>query len=146
MSTTTERASSDVAAFVERFIEAWAHPKLEGFAALVHPDVVLEQPMMPRMVGAGAQREGFRRLLEGFPGLRGEVLSWSGTSERLFIELRLNVPGRRPLEWTVVDRIRLEDGLVRERITYMDSLPLLLGVLTRPWLWRPLARMQLGRR
>jgi ketosteroid isomerase-like protein len=143
--TSTQAASEEATAFVERFIEAWAEPQLDRFMALMRPDVVLEQPMMPRMVGIDAAREGFRRLIEGFPGIRGRVLRWSADGDVVFIEMRLTVPaaGRRPLEWDLTDRIELDDDLVRERITYMDSVPIVLGVLTRPALWPAMARMYL---
>jgi hypothetical protein len=144
---TTKVASQDAAAFVERFIVAWAAPTVERLEALLHPDVVLEQPMMPRMAGLDAAREGFGRLLGTFPGIHGEVLHWSAEDDVVFIEMRMIVPaGGRPLEWELTDRIKLEDGLVRERITYMDSAPLVLGVLTRPALWRSMPRMYLPRR
>jgi hypothetical protein len=63
----------------------------------------------------------------------------------VFINLTLHTGGRRPLEWTVVDRIQIEDGLIRERISYFDSLPLMFGALTRPSLWWSLVRQQLRR-
>ena len=66
---TKKAASDEAAAFVERFIAAWAEPKVELLQELTH-----------------------------------------------------------------------DGGLVRERITYMDSLPIVLGVLTRPSLWAAMAR------
>ena len=36
------------------------------------------------------------------------------------------------MEWTVVDRIILEDGLIRERRSYFDPAPLLKAVALRP--------------
>ncbi|HEY7150173.1 MAG TPA: nuclear transport factor 2 family protein [Solirubrobacterales bacterium] len=139
-------ADDDAAAFVEKFIAAWADPTVEKLQELTHPDVVLEQPMMPRMVGKEGAREGFGRLLALFPGLRGEVLRWSAEGNLLMIEMRLTVPaGSRPLAWDLVDRIELDGGLVRERITYMDSLPIVLGVLRRPALWAAMARFYLPR-
>ena len=102
---------------------------------------------MPRMVGKDAAREGFARLLALFPGIRGEVLRWSTEGDLLMIEMRMTVPaGSRPLVWDLVDRIELDDGLVQERITYMDSLPIVLGVLTRPSLWAAMARFYLPQR
>src|SRR5262249_30506913 len=126
----TKRAATDeAAAFVEKFIAVWADPEVEKLQELTHDDVVLVQPMMPRMVGREAAREGFGRLLALFPGIHGEVLRWSAEDNLLMIEMRMTVPaGSRPLAWDLVDRIVLEDGLVRERITYMDSLPITLGV------------------
>ena len=140
-------ASKEAAAFVEKFIAAWGDPTVERLQELTHPDVVLEQPMMPRMVGKEAAHEGFGRLLSLFPGIRGDVLRWSAEDSLVLIEMRMIVPaGSRPLEWDLADRIELEGGLVRERITYMDSLPIVLGVLTRPALWPAMARFYLPRR
>lgn len=140
-------ASDEAAAFVEKSIAAWADPKVELLQELTHDDVVLVQPMMPRMVGKEAAREGFARLLALFPGIRGEVLRWSTEGDLLMIEMRMTVPaGSRPLAWDLVDRIELDDGLVRERITYMDSLPIVFGVLTRPSLWAAMARFYVPQR
>ncbi len=137
-------ASEESEAFVEKFIAAWSDPTVERLQELTHDEVVLEQPMMLRMVGKEAAREGFGRLLGLFPGIRGEVLRWSAEDSLVLIEMRMTVPaGSRPLEWDLVDRIELEGGLVRERITYMDSLPIVLGVLTRPALWPAMARLYL---
>jgi hypothetical protein len=129
-----------VSAFVERFAAAWREPRVDGFADLFHPDIVLEQPMLPRMVGKAAALEGFEQLLAAFPDIRGEVLGWGGDADALFINLRLRTGGSRPLEWTLVDRIRLEDDLIRERVSYFDALPLLAATMTRPGLWPRLVR------
>lgn len=140
-------AAEEANAFVEKFIAAWSDPTVERLQELTHPDVVLEQPMMPRMAGKEAAREGFGRLLSLFPGIRGDVLRWSAEDNLVLIEMRMIVPaGSRPLEWDLVDRIELEGGLVRERITYMDSLPIVVGVLTRPALWPTMARLYLPHR
>ncbi|MGH2965960.1 MAG: nuclear transport factor 2 family protein [Solirubrobacterales bacterium] len=141
---TAQPASEEATTFVEKFIAAWSDPKVELLQELTHPDVVLVQPMMPRMEGREAAREGFGRLLALFPGIRGEVLRWSAEDNLVMIEMRMTVPaGSRPLAWDLVDRIKLEGGLVRERITYMDSLPIVLGILTRPSLWPPMVRFYL---
>jgi hypothetical protein len=139
-------ASAEATTFVEKFIAAWGDPSVEKLQELTHDDVVLVQPMMPLMVGREAAREGFGRLLALFPGIHGEVLRWSAEGDLVMIEMRMTVPaGQRPLAWDLVDRIELEGGLVRERITYMDSLPIVLGVLARPTLWAAMARFYLPR-
>jgi hypothetical protein len=141
---TAQPASEEVTTFVEKFIAAWSDPSVEKLQEVTHDDVVLVQPMMPRMVGRDAAREGFGRLLALFPEIHGEVLRWSAEDNLVMIEMRMTVPaGSRPLAWDLVDRIELEGGLVRERITYMDSLPIVLGVLTRPSLWAAMARFYL---
>ena len=49
------------------------------------------------------------------------------------IEIRLHgTLGGRPLAWTAVDRLVLRDGLIAERHSYFDPLPLLGALLKRP--------------
>jgi hypothetical protein len=137
---------AQTASFVERFRAAWAQPTVEALMALLHDDVVLVAPMTARTEGKDEGRRAFERVLTGFPGLRGEVLSWGGTPDALFVELRLSAPvGRRPIEWTVVDRIRLEGEVATERITFMDSGEILRQVLRRPSAWPRMIRLQLAR-
>jgi hypothetical protein len=133
--------------FVRRFAAAWADPSPECLEALAHPDVLLRQPMMRPVRGAAAWRETVRELLGLVPDLRGEVLRWAGSGQDLFIELALRgTLARRPYEWTLVDRIKLEDGLVRERVSYFDPLPLMLEGLKRPSRLPRNLRLQLRRR
>ena len=121
------------AEFVKRFESTWASPSAQGLAALDHPDVVLVQPSMRTMRGRAEVERGWGELFAALPDLRGEVLGWSGEDDLVYIELRLRATiARRPFEWTLVDRIRLEDGLVRERISYFDPTPLFLESLKSP--------------
>jgi SnoaL-like domain len=140
-------ADSQAAEFVHGFAQAWADPSPERLADLAHPDIQLRQPMMRPMRGRGAWREAVRELLDLVPDLRGEVVCWAASGPDLFIELRLRgTLARRPYEWTLVDHIRLEDGLVRERVSYFDSLPLMLEGLKRPSRLVDNLRLQLRRR
>jgi hypothetical protein len=132
--------------FVQRFTEAWADPSPERLNALLHPDVRLEQPLDGVVVGHEAAGELWSRLFAAIPDLRGEVLSWAGRGDHLFIELKLSgTLGGRPLEWVTSDRIRLEDGLVAERVAYFDPLPLILAGLRRPSAWPRLLELNLQR-
>jgi hypothetical protein len=144
----TRRAADSAAAdFVHEFARAWADPSPERLADLAHPDVRLRQPMMRPMRGRAAWREAVRELLGLVPDLRGEVVRWAASGPDLFIELRLRgTLGRRPYEWTLVDHIRLEDGLVRERVSYFDPLPLVLEGLKRPSRLLANLRLQMRRR
>ncbi len=133
------------AEFVERFESTWARPSAKSLAALAHPEVVLVQPGMRTMRGRAQAERGWGELFEVLPDLRGEVLDWSGEGELVFIRLRLTARvARRPFSWTLVDRIELEDGLVRERISYFDQLPLLLETLKSPSKWPRLVRLMLS--
>ena len=134
MATAAEATAAPAAAeFVERFSAAWADPSPERLLELTHPDVVLIQPGMPRLEGTERARRGWARLFALWPDLRAEVDRWSATGDYVFIDFRLRATvGRRPFEWPAVDRVLLENGLVRERVSYFDPLPLMLESLKRP--------------
>lgn len=134
---TIAEATAEHEEFVRFFAEGWAIGAGEGFfehfIARKHPDVLLEQPLMPPARGHAGVRKMFGSLFAAVPDLRGEVVSWGPTHDGVLIELTLRGTfGGRPLEWTVVDRIVLEDGMIRSRRSYFDPLPLLRVMLTRP--------------
>jgi ketosteroid isomerase-like protein len=134
------------AEFVERFTEVWAEPTAERLAGLCHPDVVLIQPTVRTMRGRDDALQGWRELFATMPDLHGDVLGWSAAGDAVYIELRLRATiARRAFGWTLVDRIRLEDGLVRERVSYFDPTPVLLESLKRPSRWPALVRLMLPR-
>jgi ketosteroid isomerase-like protein len=137
--------STATAEFVEFFATGWAigAHDAEGFfrhfEQRLHPDAVMLQPVAPRTRGTRALRQLFGPLFRAVPDLTGEVQRWGATDDGVFIELTLRGSlGGRPLEWTVVDRIVLEDGLIRERRSYFDSLPLLKPMAMRPQATLPL--------
>jgi hypothetical protein len=133
--------------FVDRFAETWGRPTPEGLAALAAPGVRLVQPGMRTVHGKEAWREAVRELLELVPDLRAEVLRWGATDDGVLIEFTLRgTLARRPYEWTLVDRIVLEDGLVKERISYFDPLPVTLESLKAPRKLPAALRLQLRRR
>jgi ketosteroid isomerase-like protein len=130
---------ASAAEFVEFFATGWAigaHDPAgfyRHFEQRLHPAAVMIQPIAPPTRGPDALRELFGPLFEAVPDLTGKVLRWGETDDGVFIELTLRGNlGRRPVEWTVVDRIVLEDGKIRERRSYFDSVPLLKAVALRP--------------
>ena len=131
--TATGQEAGTEADFVKRFTEAWADPSPDRLNALLHPDGRLLQPIEPEIRGHAEAARAWRRLFYLLPDCRAEVLSWSGDDGLVFIQGRLGgtLAGRR-VEWTFVDRIRLEDGLVTERIAYFDPLPVMGQILRRP--------------
>jgi hypothetical protein len=137
--TTVAATKKSAAEFVEFFAEGWqlGARDVEGFfrhfGPRMHPDTVLIQPIALPARGPGALRELFGPLFRAVPDLTGTLRRWGETADGVFIELTLSGHlGRRPLEWTVVDRIILEDGLIRERQSYFDPAPLLKAVALRP--------------
>jgi hypothetical protein len=143
--TTAASARTAAAEFVEFFAAGWelgardAEGFFRHFGPRMHPDTALIQPIAPPARGPGALRELFGPLFKAVPDLTGTLRRWGQTDDGVFIELTLRGHlGSRPVEWTVVDRIILEDGLIRERRSYFDPAPLLKAVALRPHAALPL--------
>jgi hypothetical protein len=139
----TTKASA--AEFVEFFAAGWtlgardAEGFFRHFGPRMHPDTVLLQPIAPLAKGPGALRVLFVPLFKAIPDLDGEVTRWGETTDGVLIELTLRGHlGGRALQWSVVDRIILDDGLIRERRSYFDPAPLLRAVALRPHASMPL--------
>jgi hypothetical protein len=131
--------------FVEFFAAGWklgardAEGFFRHFGPRMHPDTVLVQPIASPARGPGALKELFGPLFTAMPDLHGTITRWGETADGVFIELVLSGHlGRKSLEWTVVDRIILEDGLIRERRSYFDPAPVLRAVASRPYAARAL--------
>lgn len=123
--------------FVAEFTDFWRDPSPQRLPDLLHPDVVLVQPLAPAMTGIEAAQAEFRRFCHCLPGLRGEVDRWCADGSLVFIEFRLQAFGGK-LEWPVVNRLHISDGKATERVTYFDALGLLPGLLCHPsigWRW-----------
>ncbi|HEX7827022.1 MAG TPA: nuclear transport factor 2 family protein [Mycobacterium sp.] len=139
--------------FVEFFAAGWKLGAPESddffrhFGLRMHPDTVLLQPIARPARGPGALRKLFAPLFKAVPDLTGEVQHWGETADGVFIELTLRGHlGGRPVEWTVVDRITLVDGLIRERRSYFDPVPLMKAMALRPLASLPLLPSLFGRR
>jgi ketosteroid isomerase-like protein len=148
----TSTAQSSATEFVEFFAAGWtlgardAEGFFRHFGPRMHPDTVLSQPIAAPARGQSALRQLFGPLFKAVPDLTGELKRWGETADGVFIELTLRGHlGGRPLEWTVVDRIILKDGLIRERRSYFDPTPLLKAVALRPHASLPLLRALLNR-
>jgi hypothetical protein len=131
---------SDPEQFVTKFANFWNKPSPQRLPELLHPDVVLVQPLAPRTVGIKAAQAQFQRFCYCLPGLSANVDHWCGDRDMVFIEFRLraNVGGDL-LEWPNVNRLRLCDGKGIERITYFDPLAVLPTLVRHPsiaWRWR----------
>ncbi len=126
----------ETATVVERFTAAWARPNLDRFMELLHPDVLLLQPVTPPIRGRDAARVEFGRLLRWLPDMRGTVDQTAVHDALALIAWRLAFNlGGRPYELRIVDRLVVCDGLIREREAYYDSLQLMIAVLGRPRAW-----------
>src|SRR5882757_872322 len=91
---------SDPEQFVTKFANFWNKPSPQRLPELLHPDVVLVQPLAPRTVGIKAAQAQFQRFRYCLPGLRGDVEHWSGNEDLVFIEFRLQACiGGELIEW-----------------------------------------------
>jgi ketosteroid isomerase-like protein len=120
----------------------------DHFQPWFDPNIRLRQPLLPTLVGHQAFRERFARpLFALIPDLHGQVERSAIGADCAYVELTLRgTLGRRPITWRVCDRATLRDGVVVERESYFDPLPLLRAVLTHPRAWPALARTQMRRR
>jgi hypothetical protein len=135
----TASTQTDAKEFVEFFAAGWKigarDPEafFRHFGPRMYRDTVLSQPIARPARGPGALRELFGPLFKAIPDLLGELQRWGETADGVFIELTLRGHlGGRPLEWTVVDRVILEDSKIRERQSYFDPAPLLKAVALHP--------------
>jgi ketosteroid isomerase-like protein len=146
-----EQRRSSAAEFVQFFADGWGEGArgkfFEHFESRMHPDILMTQPLAPPARGIATFRPLFEPLFRAIPDLRGELRSWGETTDGVLIELELSGHlGGRPVAWTTVDRIVLEDGKIRARHAYFDPAPLLKAMLLRPQVSLPLLPALLRRR
>jgi ketosteroid isomerase-like protein len=142
---------TEVEAFVEAFAQGWRAPNdlermMAHFTPMLTEDVRLVQPQIPTLVGREQFRTGFAEpLFALMPDLHGEVEQWAARGDVVFVQLvmRGTMAGREA-GFTSCDRITLRDGLIAERVAFMDPAPLVKAVLTRPGAWPTFARTQLA--
>lgn len=135
--------------FVRFFAEGWAKPKPDGFIdhfrPRFHPDARLVQPTLPPAAGWAQIEASFRELFALFPDYEVSVDDWAARGDVVYITITHRVRiGGRIATWQGVDRILLEDGLLRERIAYFDSMAAMPAALRAPRTWPRLLRWNLG--
>jgi ketosteroid isomerase-like protein len=129
------------AKFAQQFTDVWSSSDPDKFAALWSDDIVLIQPMMRTLRGKRDCLAGFERLFALVPDLHAEVHRVGHGKQELFIEFTLSgTYGGKPIAWDAVDRITFTNGLVAERVSYFDTVPLVMKLLSRPRGWGRLVR------
>ena len=104
---------SDPEEFVTKFAGFWEDPSPQWLPELLHPNVVLVQPLAARMIGIQAAQAEFQRIWSCLPDLRAHVDRWCGDGDLVFIEFRLYARiGGKVTEWGNVNRLVLHDGKV----------------------------------
>jgi ketosteroid isomerase-like protein len=131
---------------VRRFADAWTKSDPDAFTPLFHPDVHLIHPMERNTHGVDEAREFMARTMSLVPDLKYDVEGWAAGSGHVMIWGRLyGTLAGKPIEWPLVDKIKMDDGLIRERVAYFDPMPIAGAVARRPGAWLPYARSILGR-
>jgi hypothetical protein len=127
--------------FVRRLVPAYRSSDPEQWADLYAQRFDGIQPLMPDLYGKADGLPRIRRMFRAFPDLKIEVRRWAVADEFLYVELTTSgTIGGRPLTFASIDRFRLRDGLVVERVSYYDGLGILLKFLKRPRGWPALLR------
>lgn len=131
--------------FARRFAEYWKAPTPEGLDSVLAERVHATAPMTPATHTLEEARRVFADLFELIDGLTAEVHRWGATADGVLIEFTLSgMAGGRPISWDVVDRFVLgEDSLATERVTYFDSVPIVLIAIRRPRAWPAFLRSRL---
>jgi hypothetical protein len=138
--------ASAAADFAARFADYWRAPTPQRLGLVLADRVRLVAPMTPVTETLAEGVRAFAGLFELIPDLTGEVHRWGATADGVLIEFTLSgTAGGKPISWHAVDRFVIgEDGLATERVSYFDSMPILLAALTRPRGWLALLRSRLA--
>ncbi|MCV7169220.1 nuclear transport factor 2 family protein [Mycobacterium manitobense] len=122
--------------FITRFADFWDAPSPARLPELLHPNVVLRQPLARSTVGITQAQRQFERFCRCLPGLHARIDHWVADGDDLFIEFTLHADfGRDTLTWPTVNRLVLRDGKAIERVTYFDPLAVLPTLLRHPSVW-----------
>jgi SnoaL-like domain len=134
--------------FVRRFEEFWTAPAPDRLGGLLAADVRLVAPLTPTTETLEDGERAFAAIFALVPDLTGEVNSWGATEAGVMIDLTVSgTAGGSPISWRAIDRISIgADGLATERVSYFDSLPLILTVARRPRVWPAFLRSRIGGR
>jgi hypothetical protein len=120
--------------FARRFAEFWAAPAPDLLDRLLAEEVRLVAPLTPTTHTLDQGRRAFEALLSQIAEMRAVVHDWGATEDGVLIDFTVSGrAGGSPISWRAVDRFVLgDDGLATERVSYFDSLPLVLTLARRP--------------
>ncbi len=127
---------------IARYNDAWNAHDLDAIVAMHAPDMVFENHTAGEAAEGAAVREQIAAIFETWPDIRFEgrrtyvadglvVQEWTATATHASTmrrgELVAEPTGRR-VEWRGVDVIPFEDGLVKRKDVYSDSVSILRQV------------------
>jgi SnoaL-like protein len=133
--------------FAARFAAYWRAPAPDRLSTVLAEQVRLVTPMTPVTQTLAEGERAFAGLFELIPDLTGEVHRWGATTDGVLIEFTLSgTASGTPISWHAVDRFVIgENGLATERVSYFDSMPIVLTALRHPRAWPAFLRSRLRR-
>lgn len=144
---------AEMSRYLHTVVEAYEEPGGDGdrfvdrFEPMTHPQARFIQPFLlyPNCQGIPALRKQFRRWFRGIPDLRADLVRWAvkPEGERDIVMMELMFHGYRdykPYSFRSVERSIWEDGVIVERRTFTDPLPLLMAATLRPRYYHHLLR------
>jgi steroid delta-isomerase-like uncharacterized protein len=129
-------------AVIARYNDAWNAHDLDAIMAMHAPDMVFENHTAGEAAEGGAVREHIGRIFESWPDIRFEgrrtycrdglvVQEWTATATHANRMTRGDLvaePTGDTITWKGLDVIPFEDGLVKRKDVYSDSVSILRQV------------------
>jgi ketosteroid isomerase-like protein len=114
---------------------------LAHFRPVLHPDVVIRQPLARPQTGIAGFERQFLANFALLPGMTAAIVNWAAAGPTVFAEFDVTAPGgHRPLRMPACDRFTLSGGLITERVTYFDPAAVLAFAARHPRRWPALLR------
>ena len=127
---------------MERYNAAWNQHDLDAIMAMHAPDMVFENHTAGESAQGEEVREHIGRIFESWPDIRFEgrrsyfrdglvVQEWTASATHSKTVRRGDIvaePTGRRVEWKGLDVIPFEDGLVKRKTVYSDSVSILRQV------------------
>jgi steroid delta-isomerase-like uncharacterized protein len=124
---------------IERYNDAWNRHDVEAIVALHAPDMVFENHTAGERAEAEAVAEHIAGIFEGWPDIAFSarrlyvreglvVQEWTATATHSRPMRRGDIvaePSGERIEWKGVDVIPVEDGLIKRKDVYSDSVSIL---------------------
>jgi steroid delta-isomerase-like uncharacterized protein len=140
-----EDAAQRLEAAVGRYNRAWNDHDLDAIMAMHAPDMVFENHTAGESAQGSEVREHIASIFETWPDIRFETRrlyardgvvtqEWTATATHASTMRRGDLvaePSGKKIEWRGVDVIPFEDGLVKRKDVYSDSVSILrqIGLL-----------------
>jgi steroid delta-isomerase-like uncharacterized protein len=135
-------STESLAAAIDRYNEAWNAHDLEAILAMHAPDMVFANHTAGESASGEEVRAHIGSIFESWPDLRFEtrrlyvreglvVQEWTATATHTKPMRRGEIeapPSGKTISWAGIDSIPFEDGLIKRKDVYSDSVSILRQV------------------